>query len=290
MKKTLSIIALGLICFNTIKAQTTTDSTAVEPVKGTWNLNLDLASRYIWRGQSWGGNYPVAQFYGTYNITNKLSVGLWASQNFKKEPFELNDFGLEYRGYQEIDFVANYQVNNYLTASLQWYYWPTTQKVEGVSNKLFDFGNTSVNTLDFMLMFNFTDKGLPLWLTWSTFLAGNDFRYKNEDDIKGTQNFTSYVEAGYTFDLPAKLSLSPVVGAVLNNKSGYYTYANTDKVAFVNLGAKLSREFKLSEKLAMPIWVSFTHNASDKEFSVPANTKDIKAHYVVFGTTFSLSK
>jgi len=40
------------------------DSSTIESVKGTWNMNLDIASRYIWRGQSWGGDYPVLQLYG----------------------------------------------------------------------------------------------------------------------------------------------------------------------------------------------------------------------------------
>ncbi|PWS29328.1 hypothetical protein DHW03_05800 [Pedobacter yonginense] len=290
MNKTLFIVALTLlsyqICFSQEK---TTDSTATESVKGTWDLNLDLASRYIWRGQAWGGNYPVAQLYGTYNLTEKLSLGFWATHNFQKQSFEENDFGAEYRGYQEIDLVANYAFTNYLTTSLQYYYWPTTEKVEGVSNKLFDFGNTGVSTLDLMLMFDFSEYKLPLWFTWSTFIAGNDYRYKDEFDEKGKQNFTSYAEVGYNFDLPASIKLSPVVGAVFNNKAAYYTYGDPDKISFVNIGAKASKEFKLSKKSTMPIWVSYTHNGASRQFAVPETTRSIKSNYVVFGATFNLT-
>lgn len=265
------------------------DTAAAETVKGTWDLNLDLASRYIWRGQAWGGDLPVAQIYGAYNVTEKLSLGLWTTTNFKKQAYELNDYETEYRGYQEIDFIVNYAVTDYLTTSLQWYYWPTTERVEGVSNKLFDFGNTGVNTIDVMLMFDFTERKVPLWFTWSTFIAGNDFRYRDENDEKGKQNFTSYAEVGYNFDLPLDITFSPVIAAVLNNKASYYSFGDTDKVSFVNLGARISRDFKISEKVTMPLWIAYTHNGASREFAVPESTVSIKANYVVFGATFSLT-
>jgi hypothetical protein len=291
MKKTLFILALTFLSYQTVFSQDekTTDSTATESIKGTWDLNLDLASRYIWRGQSWGGNYPVTQLYGTYNVSEKLSLGFWATHNFQKQSFEENDFGAEYKGYREIDFIVNYAVTNYLTTSLQWYYWPTTEKIEGVSNKLFDFGNTSVNTLDMMLMFDFSEHKLPLWFTWSTFIAGNDYKYKDDEDLNGKQNFTSYAEVGYNFDLPYEITLSPVAGAVLNNKASYYSYGDTNKVSFVNLGLKASKEIKLSEKITMPLWIAYTHNGAGKEFAVPEYTKSIKSDYIVFGATFNLT-
>ena len=48
---------------------------ALDSIKGTWDINVDLASRYIWRGQSWGGDYPVLQLYGNYNVSEKFSLG-----------------------------------------------------------------------------------------------------------------------------------------------------------------------------------------------------------------------
>jgi len=293
MKKSIIIYALTFLSYQNINAQevkTVADSTVTDTIKGTWDLNLDLASRYIWRGQSWGGNYPVVQAYGTYNVSEKFSLGFWATHNFRKQSLEENDFGTEYRGYKEIDLIANYGITNYLTASLQWYYWPTTERVEGVSNKLFDFGNSSVNTLDMMLMFDFTERKLPLWFTWSTLIAGNDYRYRDDEDEKGTRNFTSYAEVGYNFDLPLDITLSPVVGAVFNNKAGYYSYGEKDKVSFVNLGAKVSRDFKISEKIIMPLWFTFTHNGASREFAVPESTVSLRSNYFVFGATFNITK
>ncbi|MGE6220543.1 hypothetical protein ACQKCH_12005 [Nubsella zeaxanthinifaciens] len=287
MKKLFLFIAL--LCTTSLFAQEkTSDSVKTEAVKGTWDLNLDLASRYIWRGQSWGGKSPVAQLYGNYNLTDKFSLGFWTTTNFQNKNYKENE--IDPKGYQEIDFIANYAFTDYFTTSLQWYYWPTVEKIEGVSNKLFDFGNTSVNTLDLMLMFDFTETKIPVWFTWSTLIAGNDYKYANDEDIKGKQNFTSYAEVGYSQDLPLGFNISPVIGAVLNNKALYYSYGDPDKVSFVNMGAKLTKEFKLSDKLEMPVWLNYTHNGAKRENAIPEGSKDLYKNYFVFGVSFKFSK
>jgi hypothetical protein len=258
-------------------------STAEETVKGTWDSNLDIASRYVWRGQSWGGNYPVAQLYGAYNLSEKWSVGLWTTHNFKKEYYDENGTT---KGYQEIDFILNYAVNDFLTISLQDYYWPSTDRQKGVSNNFFNYGNDSSKTIDLMLLFDFTERGLPLWFTSSTFLAGNDFKYKDDLDEKGKQNYTTYMELGYNIDAPYAISLVPVLGVVLNNKAEYYNYADYDKPSFVNLGCKVSKEFKLSESVVMPVWLNYTYNAAD----AMENLQPLGHQFLVAGVTFSLSK
>jgi hypothetical protein len=283
-KKVLLIFLFTLTSSFTFAQETVKGTTApAESVKGTWDLNLDLASRNVWRGQSWGGNYPVTQLYGEYNLSNKWSVGFWATHNYKKEYYDENETT---KGYQEIDFILNYIVNDFLTISLQDYYWPSTNFQEGVSNSIFDYGNTSSQTVDLMFMFDFTEKGLPLWFTSSTFLAGNDFRYKDELDEKGKQNFTTYMEVGYNLEAPLGISIAPVVGVVLNNKAQYYSYADYDKPSLVNLGCKVSKEIKLSESIVMPIWLNYTYNAADAR----ENLGLLGHQFLIAGVTFSLSK
>jgi hypothetical protein len=286
MKK-LIIIAAILTSGFVFAQEKVTDSAKVEEsaesVKGTWDANLDIASRYIWRGQSWGGDYPVLQVYGAYNISEKWSVGLWATQNFQKEYYDENGTT---KGYQEIDFVVNYAVNDFLTISAQQYYWPTTDSQPGVSNDFFNWGNDSVNTLDFMFMFDFSERGVPLWFTSSTFLAGNDYRYKDEFDEKGKQNYTTYMEIGYNYEAPLGINLAPVVGVVLNNKAQYYNSGDYDKPSFVNLGCKVSKEIKLSENVVMPLWLNYTYNATDAR----ENLGFLGHQYLVAGVTLSFSK
>jgi hypothetical protein len=284
MIKAILILAFAVTSSFTFAQKAVNDSASKsESIKGTWDLNLDLASRYVWRGQSWGGDYPVTQLYGEYNLSNKWSVGFWSSNNYKKEYFD--ERGTT-KGYQELDFIVNYIANDFLTISLQNYYWPSTNFQEGVSNSFFDYGNTSSQTVDLMFMFDFTEKGLPLWFTSSTFLAGNDFRYKDELDEKGKQNFTTYMEVGYTVAAPLGISLAPVVGVVLNNKAQYYNYADYDKPSFVNLGCKVSKEIKLSERIVMPIWLNYTYNAADAR----ENFGLLGHQFLIAGVTFSLSK
>jgi hypothetical protein len=285
MKKSFLIFAFALTSSLTFAQEVVKKTTVAddESVKGTWDVNLDLASRYIWRGQSWGGNYPVAQLYGAYNLSNKWSLGLWTTHNFKKEYYDENGTT---KGYQEIDFIVNYAVNDFLIISLQDYYWPSTDRQEGVSNNFFNYGNDSSQTIDLMFMFNFTERGLPLWFTSSTFIAGNDFKYKDDFDEKGEQNYTTYMELGYDIKAPFGVSIVPFFGLVLNNKARYYNYADYDKPSFVNLGCKVSKEFKLSESVVMPVWLNYTYNAAD----AMENLQPLGHQFLVAGVTFSLSK
>jgi hypothetical protein len=284
MKKVVSIFIFALTSTLIFAQESVKDTTATpESVKGTWDLNLDLASRYVWRGQSWGGDYPVTQLYGTYNLSDKWSVGFWTTHNYKKEYYDANGTT---KGYREIDFVLNYAVNDFLTISLQDYYWPSTNFQEGVTNSFFDYGNTSSQTVDLMLMLDFTEKGLPLWFTTSTFLAGNDFKYKDEFDEKGKQNYTTYIEVGYNLEAPLGISIAPVLGVVLNNKAQYYNYGDYDKPSFVNLGCKVSKEIKISQSIVMPIWLIYTYNATDAR----ENLGLLGHQFLVAGVTFSLSK
>ena len=137
-----------------------------------------------------------------------------------------------------------------------------------------------------MFMFDFSEYKVPLWFTSSTFIAGNDYRYKDEFDEKGKQNYTTYMEVGYNYEAPKGINIAPVLGVVLNNKAGYYTYADYDKPSFVNLGCKVSREFKLSEKVVMPVWLNYTYNAAKAR----ENLQPLGHQFLVAGVTFSFSK
>lgn len=256
------------------------DMVALDSVKGTWDMNVDLASRYIWRGQSWGGNYPVVQLYGNYNINKRFSVGFWTTSNFKKEYYDKNGVS---KGYQELDLIVNYCPTDYLTVSLQDYYWPSTDRQEGVSNSFFNFGNDGSQSVDLQFLFDFSERKLPLWFTVSTLIAGNDFKYKDEDDSEGKQNFTTYLELGYTYNAPLEMELAPVIGLVVNNKAKYYSYADYDIPSLVNLGCKLSRVFTIGEHFSMPIWLNYTYNAASQQ----NNLEPFGKHFLVLGTTFT---
>lgn len=250
-------------------------------------FKLDVMSRYIWRGQSWGGDYVALQPTIEYSANKKLTVGVWATTNFKKEYFYSD--GSSYKGYQEIDLYINYKANKYLSFQLWDYYWPSVQKVEGIDNSFFNYGNDGVKTVDFILALDFSEVWLPLTATVSTLIAGNDFRYDSLGE-NPKQNFTTYAEVGYTFEDVFKtlskktfksINILPAIGIVFNNQAKYYTAGDYDKPSLVNMSIKASREFNLNKNISMPISITFTHNAATK------NTEIFGKNFLIFGTNFT---
>ena len=235
------------------------------------SFNVDLVSRYLWRGQCWGGDYFAVQPTIEYALTPKITIGTWATTNFKKE-YYYPDNENYYKGYHEIDLYLGYQITDFLQFQFWDYYWPSVSKVEGVSNKLFDYGTTSSQTIDAILYFDFSEAyRYPFNATISTFVGGNDYRFDSNDKPK--RNYTTYVELGYTFNLLDKtkckfiqnLELLPSVGVVLNNKAAYYNFADYDKPSLINMSLKAIKEFDLGGNVVMPFSLNYVHNAATKK-------------------------
>lgn len=251
------------------------------------SFTIDVVSRYVWRGQCWGGDYVAIQAAVEYALTPKLTIGTWATTNFKKDYFYPDNENY-YKGYHEIDWYASYQIADFLTFQLWDYYWPSVSGVEGVSNKLFDYGPTSSQTVDALLYFDFS-KGyqFPFNATVSTFVGGNDYCYDANNHPK--HNYTTYVELGYTFNLFEKskckliqnLKLLPVAGVVLNNRAAYYNFADYDKPSFVNLSLKAEKEFDLGADIVMPLSLNYIHNGATK------NTDLFGKNFIVAGISFA---
>ena len=264
-----------------------TDTLSVEKEKKL-SLTVDFVSRYLWRGQCWGGNYVAVQPTIEYEISPKITLGFWATTNFKDDYF-YPDGVTSYKGYQEIDFYVTYQLNDFLQFQVWDYYWPSVEKVEGVDNGFFDYGKDGVKTVDAMLYFDFSEGyKYPFNATISTLVAGNDFRYDSNGE-NAKQNFTTYLELGYTFTLFEKSSikglqgieLDPIIGAVLNNKAGYYSYADYDKVSLCNLSIKATKEIDLGKGITMPLSLNYVHNGATQ------NTETFGKNFVVAGISFS---
>jgi len=252
------------------------------------SINLDIISRYLWRGQCWGGDYVAVQPTIEYAISPKFSFGFWATTNFKNDYF-YPDGVTSYKGYQETDFYVTYQLNDFMQIQVWDYYWPSVNRVEGVDNSFFNYGKDGVKTVDAILYFDFSEGyKLPFNATISTLVAGNDFRY-DENGENPKQNFTTYLELGYTFTLFEKstskaiqnIEISPVIGAVLNNKAAYYSYADYDEASFVNLGLKATKEIDLGSGITMPLSLNFIHNGAKN------NTEAFGKNFLVAGISFS---
>lgn len=248
------------------------DSLAIREKK--WSATLDVLSRYIWRGQAYGGAFPTIQPAVNYAVSDRLTVGLWASTNFQNEYYYTD--GISTKGYQEIDLGVSYAVNDFLTVELWDYYWPTFERFEAVDQNYFNYGSDSVKTLDLSVGFDFAEFRYPFNAIISTFIAGNDYKY-DENGENPKQNYTTYAELGYTFAnvLGAvskktfqDISISPLAGVVLNNRAEYYTSADYDKVSLINLSLSADREFDLGNGFLMPVSVAYTHNAATKNTEI----------------------
>jgi hypothetical protein len=234
-----------------------------------------VVNRYIWRGQSWGGNYLVVQPTVEYKVSKKITLGTWATHNFKKE-YYYPDNETYYKGYQEVDLYVNYEITNYLSLKLWDYYWPSVQKIEGVNNSYFNYGKNSSKTIDFNVNFDFEKIGQPITVTSSTFLAGSDFKYDDLGNAK--QNYTTYLEVGYTFATYKKIEVNSVVGAVINNQAGYYTAGDYDHPSFINFSLKATKEIFTHKKYSIPVFINYVHNAASK------NTETFGKNFLLFGT------
>ena len=272
--KTTVFLGIVLMSCMTLSAQ------VMATPKDSLEINLDVVSRYIWRGQSWGGNYVAVQPAVNYTVNDTWTFGFWATTNFKKDYFYPD--GVAGKGYQEIDLSVNYAVTDYMEIQLCDYYWPSVERVEGVDNGYFNYGKNSVKTIDASLLFDFDDAfEIPLKLTLSTLVAGNDYRYDSNGE-NPKQNYTTYFEAGYSWKkLFQKITFELVGGAVLNNQAQYYTSGDYNKVSVVNLSLKATRKFKLANRFTMPLTLNYIHNAATE------NTDYFGKDFLIFGLTFN---
>jgi len=241
-------------------------------------FTLELLSRYIWRGQSWGGNYAVFQPTIEYSPSKKLTFGAWGSTNFKKDYF-YPDNVTSYKGYHEIDLYVSKKITSFLRLELWDYYWPSVSKVEGVNNQLLNFKNNSVNTVTTDFKFDFSEYNFPLKTTLSTFIAGNDYKY-DENGENPKQNFTTYLEIIYTLKTYKEIELTPCIGTVFNNQAQYYTAGDYDKISIVNISIKALKTINLKNSFEIPITLNYIHNASSK------NIETFGRNFLVFGICF----
>ncbi|WP_181248442.1 TorF family putative porin [Flavobacterium magnum] len=265
LRKSLSLLLLaGLRLF----AQNTEGAERRENTDRKWEAAIDFQSRYIWRGQAYGGSTTAVQPSFAYNLIGELTVGIWATQNFRCKDYHTDGTS---DGYREFDFGLDYQFADFLSFGLWQYYWPALQQDLEADTRFFNYSTNSVTTVDAGLTFDFSeDYRLAFQAALNTFIAGNDFRYDSAGD-NPVQNFTTYAEIGYVFkDVFDRIStktfrsinITPVVGAVLNNQAAYYAAGDYNKISFINLAVAASREFDLGFGVSMPVTINYTHNGA----------------------------
>lgn len=228
-------------------------------------LGADVVSSYIWRGapsvtpdgsasSSLSPNIQPSLSVGYKNFT----VGLWASYDFLGK-------------YYETDLSASYTFSRF-TVTLSDYFW-------SYNARYFDYKNESTaHIIEAMLTYSGGD-GFPFYLSAGTMLYGADKKAAydpTELDLK-KQNYSTYIEAGYRFNL-GHTAVTSFVGATPTD--GYYgdgagaaERTNVKGFQVVNVGLSAAKAIPLTDKFSLPLKASFIVNpVLEKAYLVVALT------------------
>lgn len=263
----------------------TADTTAIETPAKKLTAAVDVVYPYLWRGLKYNADKVAFQPYVNYNITDKLVFGLWATTNFSDAA----------DAYNEYDWSISYQISTVIQVVVSDYYWPSTKKAysEDSSNSranYFDYSEGSVQSLDFSILFDFTDKGMPLDLQWNTLFGGNDYKYDDNGAPTG-RAYSSYTEVGYTYTFKkSEIEVRPFIGAAVINGGYYGTDANGKAgFTFTNVGVNIAKEIKISKKYTIPVFVRYTFNDYGvQKLDSSNNLKETERNFFSAGMTFTI--
>lgn len=281
MKKLFLSCILSLLCF--LGTAQETKEVAKDSVKteSRWSAAVDVVYPYLWRGIKYYGNKVAFQPYINYDITEKLNFEIWATTNFSNAAVAYNEF----------DWTITYQVSPVFTIDLSDYYWPATRNnMDWSKANYFDYSAKSAQTVDLSLLFDFSDKGFPVDFTWSTFIAGNDFKY-DEDGNPTNRAFSSYAELGYTYlHKKSKSYVRAFVGAAVIN-GDYYGVDASGKAGFTfsNVGVSIDKEIKITENYSLPVFIQYQNNEYGiQQFDSEGNLTKTIRNFISCGLSFEI--
>lgn len=282
MKKAVLILALMLTSGLAFAQETPVATPVAEPEapEPKFTAAVDVVYPYLWRGIKYYGDKIAFQPYMAYAVTDKLSVGVWATTNFSNAADAYNEF----------DWNIAYQVSPVVKVMLSDYYWPATKNnPDWERSSYFDYSEGSAQSLDLSVLLDFSEKGVPLDFQWNTFIGGGDYKY--DDNGERSRAFSSYAEIGYTYSLEsAGLDIRPFVGAVVIN-GGYYGVDASGKAGFTfsNVGVNVAKELKITEKFSLPVFVRYTNNDYGiQKFDSNDNLTKTVRNFFSAGVTFNI--
>ncbi|MCR4603371.1 MAG: hypothetical protein K5683_07560 [Prevotella sp.] len=222
MKKVIRLFALL-----TLLSLGVTTAEAQEGVETT--VSADVVSQYIWRGLDCGD----AAVQPTLSIGYKgLSLSAWGSYGIT-DPADV----------KELDLTLAYSTGG-LNVGIADYWFSAGADPRGRYFKYDAHGTNHVFEANVGYDFG------PLALQWYTNFAGNDGT--NND---GKRAYSSYVEATVPFVL-AGVDWAAVAGVVPFATTSY----GTTGLSVTNLSLRATKEIKVSDSFAIPVFAQFTGN------------------------------
>ncbi|MFV8375029.1 TorF family putative porin [Flavobacterium sp. LB1P62] len=282
MKKAVLILALMLTSGLAFAQDAPVATPVAEPEapEPKFTAAVDVVYPYLWRGLKYYGDKIAFQPYLSYAVTDKLSVGVWATTNFSNAADAYNEF----------DWSISYQISPVVKVMLSDYYWPATKNNQDWErSSYFDYSEGSAQSLDLSVLLDFSEKGVPLDFQWNTFIGGGDYKY--DDSGERSRAFSSYAEIGYTYSLEkAGVDVRPFVGAAVIN-GGYYGADASGKSGFTfsNVGVNVAKELKITNKFSLPVFIRYTNNDYGiQQFDANDNLTKTVRNFFSAGVTFNI--
>jgi len=221
-----------LFSFNLTKAQDVAEESPL-------TISAEFVSSYVWRGMySDGSQQPNFQPFVSYSIGN-FYVGSFMSTNLSGQ-------------YRELDFSAGYAFGDF-KVNVYDYFWG--------SNSYFDYSSDSTQHLiEAELVYQ--PEAFPLRFSAGSMVYGGDKKaaFDTTEVDKNKNNFSTYLELGYTFDLKGN-SLYAFVGAT--PMVGLYS---TTKAGIINFGCTASKTVEVTKTFSLPVRTSISFNPIAKNF------------------------
>ncbi len=220
-----------------IKCQTANSIDSTENKNLKLELNAELVSQYIWRGQLFDSQpqiQPQIQL-----TTGNFIFGVWGSQSLLTSN-------------AEIDLYASYTYHS-ITFSIYDYFYIDESNL--ADSRFFNYRNydsiVSNHTLDACLLFD-RIAGTKFSLTASCFFLGDDYNSKRE------RQFSNYLNLDYSFSyLEMDLILS--AGGTLSN--GFYA----EEAAVTTLSLKAIRTIPIGKKAGIELSGTFIFNPNSED-------------------------
>lgn len=236
-------LLIVLISFGyAVNAQEISDTT-----KSKWNVNVaaDVMSRYVWRGLDYGASPNIQPTLALSN--GNFEIGYWGA---------INIFGT----YSEVDLYAKYSYKN-LSAIVTDYFFPIDGIPSNNYQKYFNYNSDNTNHLAEVILQYKGGEKLPISLLAGTTVYGND------KDSLGDNRYSTYIEAGYSFQF-SENNVDLFVG--FTPQEGLYG----SEMGIVNVGITGYRSIQITDKYSLPVKASIITNPQ------------IENIYFAFGITF----
>ncbi len=243
----MTLLLATVLCISGFTAKSQ-DSTAAK--KSPFSMNVDFMSRYIWRGVNLGGNTPSIQPTLKYNFGSKkhaFSIGAWGAYSTGGNQF------------QECDLTFGYTFNEIISIGVTDYFFPADN---GASIRYGNYKDLETgHVFEGTFAFNGTKK-IPFTLMFAMNFYGMDARKINADGTDGGIFMSKYVELGYkkVYD---DMTVNVFIGGTLDDPKqdrGEIGFYGNESNGIINVGLKLAKEIKITDKFSLPIQAQLIAN------------------------------